>query len=311
MLKELTKSEYRHHFPGASHPYIQENFINLIEGKRCEVIRLMQDNDNSLGLVVGVCGQTIRSPFSAPFGGFHYSHEQIFYNTIADFIESLKIYLKDKGFKSIHITLPPDIYQTNMNSKTIHNLICAGFSIDATDITNWIDLKQWDGNWVYNKVAQNCRKAMRNGLKLVRANNADEMQEAYAIVAQNRTENGREIHMAYEDVEQVSQIMPVDYFLIRDENNASHAAGIYYRGTPKIIQGIFFGDKLESRALGAMDLLYMGVFDFYKELGYDFIDMGTSSMDGAPNIGLVRFKETHNSSTSLRYTFKWTNDNVS
>ncbi len=37
------------------------------------------------------------------------------------------------------------------------------------------------------------------------------------------------------------------------------------------------------------------------------IDLGKSSTDGVPNIGLVRFKEIHNCISSLRYTFSLSN----
>ena len=48
---------------------------------------------------------------------------------------------------------------------------------------------------------------------------------------------------------------------------------------------------MENRSLGIMDLLYSKIYNFYKELDYDVIDLGTSGVEGEPNVGLIRFKE--------------------
>ena len=65
------------------------------------------------------------------------------------------------------------------------------------------------------------------------------------------------------------------------------------------------GDDMEKRNLGIMNYMYMNIYEYYKELGYDYIDLGVSSLDGEPNQGLIRFKELHNCKTSLRFTFTW------
>ena len=99
--------------------------------------------------------------------------------------------------------------------------------------------------------------------------------------------------------------MPVDFLLVRDNNGEAIGAGVFYRGHEKIIQGIFMGDVIEKRNLFIMDYMYMKFYEHYKNLNYKYIDLGTSSSDGDPNIGLVRFKEIHNCASSLKYTFTW------
>jgi hypothetical protein len=82
-------------------------------------------------------------------------------------------------------------------------------------------------------------------------------------------------------------------------------AGFFYRGHEKIVQGFFVGDDLKKRNLGVMNFLYKNCYEYYKEMGIDYIDLGTSSFEGEPNVGLIRFKELHNCLTSLRYSFSW------
>ena len=52
-----------------------------------------------------------------------------------------------------------------------------------------------------------------------------------------------------------------------------------------------------------MDYLILNLFMHYKEAGFKFMDLGISTEDGIPNEGLLRFKESHEAVSSLRYRF--------
>lgn len=115
--------------------------------------------------------------------------------------------------------------------------------------------------------------------------------------------------MSLNDIINVNTIIQVDFFLVKNKYGKNVGAGVFYRGHDKIAQGIFVGDDMENRSIGVMDLLYSNIYDFYKKLDYDVIDLGTSGVNGEPNIGLIRFKEIHNCSASLKFTFSWDPDN--
>ena len=305
MLVEVSKEEYRKHFPTDASPFISEAFIELIEKKQDRVVWLMKEDNPSIGLLVGLKDGKLCSPFSAPFGGFHYSHEYIFYNMVHEFLSDLKEYVAREGLKQVAITLPPDLYQVNMNAKFINAFIRLGFKMEVPDLNSCIDLKKFDGVWVKSVVAQNCRKAIKHGLAWSEATERQEFEEAYKVIHSNREDQGRKILMNLEDILEVKKIFPVDFFLIRENNGNSIGAAIFYRGHEKIVQGIFLGDDLEKRNLGTMNYMYSNIYEYYKALGYDYIDLGVSSLEGEPNHGLIRFKELHNCKTSLRFTFSW------
>ncbi len=305
MLVEVSKEEYRKHFPTDASPFISEAFVGLTEKKQEKVIRLMKKDDPSMGLLVGLKDGIVRSPFSAPFGGFHYSHEYMFYNPVHAFLSDLKEYVAYEGLKKLSITLPPDLYQVNMNAKLVNAFIQLGFTMELPDMNNWVNLKEFDGVWIKSVVGQNCRKAVKHGLVWSVATERKELEEAYVVIHRNREEQGRKIYMTLEDILEVRKVFPVDFFLIREQNGNCVGAAIFYRGHEKIVQGIFLGDDLEKRNLGIMNYMYMNVYHYYKEMGFEYIDLGTSSLEGEPNPGLIRFKELHNCETSLRYTFTW------
>lgn len=305
MLVEVSKKEYRRFFPTDGNPFISEAFIELNEKKQDRVIRLIKEGDYSMGLLVGLKDGIMRSPFSAPFGGFHYRNEQLTYNLVYEFLSSLKKYALKEQLKEISITLPPEPYQVNMNAKLVNAFIRLGFKMETPDLNNVVNLKDFNGKWVKSEIAQNCRKAIKNGLVWSKTTDIDEMKEAYDVIHNNRTGLGRKIHMTLEDILDVKEVLPVDFFIIRDVDEICVGAAVLYRGHEKIVQGVFMGGDLERRNLGVIDYMYLKLYNYYKEMGFDYLDMGTSSLQGDPNMGLLRFKEIHESETSLRYTFTW------
>lgn len=305
MLIEITKEEFRRLFDTAPTPYLREDFLELVEHKTEKVIRLVNSDDTSVGVLLGVSSGMLRSPFSAPFGGFHYRHEHMFYHIFTDFLEGLKDYVVQSGYKSVSITLPPDIYQKNFNAKCVRAFLQLGFTMQAPDLTNWVKLDDFEGNWTKGAVAQNCRKAMKYHLTCVMGSTRSSMETAYNVIHNNRAEQGRNIYMELDDILQVQKLFPIDFFMVQQPDGETLGAAICYRGHPKIIQVIFMGDNLEKRNWGIMDYLYMSMYDFYKSKGYKYLDLGLSSLNGEPNTGLLRFKEIHNCDTSLRYTFSW------
>lgn len=306
MLVEVSKEVYRRRFTTDPNLFITEPFIGLVENKCDRVVRLMKDDESSMGLILGIKEGVAKSPFSAPFGGFHYSHEHLFCNIVSDFLTDLKDYIAGEGLRQVCITLPPDLYQVSMNAKLVNAFIRLGFTMAVPDVTNWADLKNFDGTWTKGVVAQNCRKAVKYGLTWSLVTDRKSLEDAYGVIFRNREEQGRKIYMTLDDLLDVNRIMPVDFFLIRDSDGNGIGASVFYRGQEKIVTGVFLGDDMEKRNLGTMNYLYKNCYEHYKEMGFDYIDLGTSSLEGEPNIGLIRFKELHNCFTSLRYTFSWT-----
>ena len=309
MLTDTTKTQYRRFFYSDPSPYISEPFLGLVENKVERLYRLMDEEERSIGLILGLKDGTLYSPFSAPFGGFHYSHEHVLYSVVYDYLADLKTFVKGQGFDRVVITLPPNPYQKNMNAKFVNAFIRLGYNMSTPDIQNCINLRKFDGNWTKNTVGQNCRRAIKRQLTCSIVTDEASRRDAYDVIFRNRVEQERKIHMTLEDLLEVNEIIPVDFFLVKDKDGSNIGAGIFYRGHDKIVQGIFLGDDMEKRSLGIIDFLVMNIFEHYKSLDYDYIDLGISSMCGDPNVGLIRFKEIHNCETSLRFTFWWSPDN--
>lgn len=304
MLIEVSKKNYDSHFPICNNPYISSNFIEINKNKVDKVVRLLEnDYKVSIGIVAGIKDSILKSPFSAPFGGFHHRKENQYISEIDIFIKKLINYSSQNNLKKIELTLPPDLYNLTFNTKIINSLIRYGFVMLTPDITNWMDLECF--NWEFsNKSSRKFyNQAVKNKLNFKMIDSVREKNECYNIIAENRSRFNRPIYMTLNDLLDVGKLWGVDFFGVYDENSTIVAAGVFYRGSDFIIQGVFWGDNDKGRPLRAIDFLAYSVWCFYKNLNYKIIDLGISTEDGIPNEGLLRFKESHDCNSSLRYSF--------
>jgi hypothetical protein len=307
MLINVTSQTFRESFQTDPHPYISDSFIEANKDKVEDVVRLVEENGKvTMGLIGGIINGTLKSPFSAPFGGFHFLHNQIYAGEIDRFLDLLKTYIIERGLKKVEIILPPNIYNLSFNSKTVNSLLRGGFLMSIPEITQWVDLEHFNGVYSNGSSRTKYNQAIKNGLSFDAISNPELMQSAYELIRQNRIDFNRPIYMTYENLVEINKLWPVDYFQVADKYDKMVAAAILYRGHAKIIQAIFWADNDSGRTLRAMDFCLINLWNHYKKLGYNFIDVGISTEYGIPNEGLIRFKETHEAFSSLRFSFSWT-----
>ena len=306
MIIDIDSKSYRHRFSFDPHPYLSDPFIELYKSKVTRIVRLAEDQEKaSLGLIAGINNGILKSPFSAPFGGFHFRNNRIYTGEIDRFLSQLILYVIDQNLNEIKLILPPDIYCHALNSKITNSLLRNGFSMDIPEITNWVDLKKFDNNMLTETTKRHYNHSLKNNLSFRVAHEYIEKKVAYDMIYQNRKMLGRPIYMTFNDLIEVENLWPVDFFIVEDKEGSVVASSVNYRGHPRIVQGIFWGDNDYGRRLHAVNFCSYNLWNHYKNLGFDFMDFGISTEAGIPNEGLIRFKEDHNCESALRYSFTW------
>ena len=309
MLINIDKKAYYDIFSEDPHPFVSKKFVDINGYKVDQVLMLVEDSMKpKIGIIAGIQDRSLLCPFSAPFGGFHFTHELIYISVINSFIEDLKRYAISKGLSFIKITLPPNIYHQTINSKLINSLFNSGFKIKALDITSWVDLKSFENRFSQKRSREYLKQALNNGLFFKPVTQIDEKLEAYELIRMNRSQFGRRIFMSFEDLEKINEIWNVDYFVVKDKNDEILASAIFYRAHKSIVYAVFWGDNEKGRSKRAMNFCLFNLWNYYKQSGFKFLDISISSEEGIPNEGLLRFKETHEAISSLRYTFTWSPD---
>lgn len=305
MLIDVGAKVYNQKFPDSPHPYISGPFIGLVKRKVDRIVWLIEDQEKvSIGLVAGIKGKEMISPISSPFGGFHFRHDNILIREIDGFISQLISYAISQNLIMVKLCLPPAIYHHSFNTKMINTLQRNGFALNVVEINNWVDLQKFTGEFSCKNSRRNYKKSLQYNLSFHEVSETKEMETVYDVICQNRKRFGRPSNMTFNDFIEVSKLWPVDFFQVRDSEGETVAGAIFYRGHRQIVQGIMWGDNEHGRGLRAMDFCSCKLWNHYKKMGFDFIDLGISTESGIPNNGLIRFKEDCDCISGLRFCFK-------
>jgi hypothetical protein len=306
MLIEADCKTYSIHFPLNINPFISFAFIDLNKSKVERIVHLIDNGDKIfMGLTAGIKDGIIKSPFSAPFGGFHFKNNNIYISEIEFFLKSLQQFIINQHLKGIELVLPPNIYHEAFNAKVINTLLRVGFQESVPEITNWVNLNQITNEYTQKNSREYYRQALRNNLSFHNTDEFKDKKEIYSLINENRSKFDRPIYMTLNDILDTSKLWPIDFFKVVNYHNTLVASAIMYRCHPTICYATFWGDNENGRPLRAMDFLALQLWNYYKKLGYSYIDLGISTEQGNPNEGLLRFKESHDATSSLRYKFSW------
>jgi hypothetical protein len=310
MLIDINSEKFNYFFPNDPHHFISEAFLVLNEKKVDKVVRLVENTDKvAIGLVAGIKDNVLLSPFSAPFGGFHFKHESIYKSAIDSFLIDLLQYCRNENIIQIKLILPPNLYCQSFNAKVANTLIRLGFDMHTPEITNWVDLVNFKGIYTHNASRTYYNQAVNNNLEFHITDLLAEKEAIYNLIVENRARMGRPIYMTFNDVLETAKSFPTDYFKVINPGGVIVAGAIFYRAHLTVAFAVFWGDSIEGRPLRAMDFLIFQLLSYYKAAEFKNIDLGVSTEAGIPNEGLLRFKETHECVSSLRLSFSWSNKN--
>ncbi len=205
---------------------------------------------------------------------------------------------------NLKVTLPPDIFHPGINAKCVNSFIRHSYTFDTPEVSHWVDLQSFCHHYDDNYVRTHLRKAIAYGITFRKVTEKVEKETCYNIISHNRSSRSRPMYMDFDEVLQMESIVQVDWFLAEVEGEAV-ASGIYYCNDRNISLGIFWGDTDKGRKMSAMNLLVDRLWDYYKKLGFKYVDLGISTEMGEPNSGLVRFKEGYEAEASPRFSFSW------
>jgi len=305
---ELKEKEYAQHFPNPVATFLRTDF-NVLNAPKVDAVRFFaysSANDSAnlcLGLIVGVRGNQWHSPYSAPFGGFAYKAD-ISIDEIDEGIRELLPFVRSQG-ASFHVAFAPIFYDKSFLSKCVSAMFRAGFKLCYTDLDFAFDLS-------VNSYEDLLKKRMaRRNLKTALALNYEFRKEetlegkavAYDVIRQNRESKNYDLKMSFEALQQTSAVVDQDYFTLYLDGEPI-AAAIVYKVSEKVAQVIYWGDVPNDGKNRPMNMIAYTTFEYYKQAGLDFLDVGPSSVDGVPNTGLCAFKETVGCFVDLKYVFE-------
>lgn len=289
-------------FPRPRTVYGERAFLDLNAAK-AEAVRHFAGYDHKgaprLGIVLGYKQDQWLAPYSAPFGEIACSKPQAV-ETIYDFVSELADMLEDH---SIRITLPPALYDLEMLPKE-HAVLGNFAEKTVLDINYHYPLERSaDFEAHLGRAARkNFHTAMRQGFEF---EPTSDVERAYAVIKANREWKGYPLAMTLEQVmATVAPSGPVRAdFLVMSKGGCDVASAIVYHAAPGVAQVIYWGDAPGHNAERPMNALPYFVMDYYRQQGFEIVDVGPSSTNGVPNPGLCDYKESIGCFPSIKPTF--------
>ena len=300
-ISEITPDLYQTIINTPSQAFNSAEFSNL-NSLKCDKIHylIFKDTKYRLGITLGVRNNILLSPFSASFGGFEPVNNDIKLYQIDNSIEALIIWAKQNNYDGINLLCPPYFYNSNFYTKMVNCLYRAGFETINTEINYHFETSNLNENYL-SSIWHNARKNLKKSLLYplsIRKIDPSEGIEAYNVIAQNRIERGFPLRLSYDQLKETETIIPVDYFLVND-NNQSVAAAIVFHLSKEVVRVVYWGDLPKFSEYKTMNFLSYKIFQHYQQLGISFIDIGHSTLDSIPNHGLCEFKESIGCSLGL------------
>ena len=181
-----------------------------------------------------------------------------------------------------------------------------GYTISEADLNYSFNLDNFNKNYasgIWRNARKNLNNALKNDLYFELCKTENEKQTAYNIIKQNRSVRGFPLRMAWEQILKTTTVIPAWFFLVKNNDEQPIASAIVFQVADKVLRVIYWGDLPEYAHLKTMNFLTFKVFEFFKEIGMQFMDIGISTVNSIPNYGLCEFKESIGCDISPNFTF--------
>lgn len=234
----------------------------------------------------------------SPFGSF-FVKDNCNVDEFLQFVDQVKKDLESKQVQTLRINHPSEIYQ---NFAEENWLASAGFKKEYEDINQQIRLK---ADWVDSIHEMQKRKLVSlksDGFEFKKMD-ISELETAHQFIKVCRLAQELEINIPFERLQELSSSTKAyDIFGVYREDKISSLC-IAVRVTKNVAYYYLPATSPMFRSQSPMVLLIAGMVGHYQSQGFDYFDMGISSIEGKVQESLRIFKERMGATQSGKPTF--------
>lgn len=246
------------------------------------------------------------SPVIGTFGGISLAPNltsEIILRIASCFVE----YVDLNNLKPLDIILKPLIHNVSQQSTLLSGLLTNGFSVRYVDINQYLSV---DDLPFKEKLKRNNVKRLNKCLKANFTFNLvtddSDIFNVYNTIKINRESKGYEMSLPFEQVLKSKNIFPNNYFFfsVKNTRGVIIAASICLNIGNGILYVFYWGELPEYKDYSPVVFLANGIYIFCKKNKFRILDVGTSSVQGEPNIGLINFKNGIGCENSIKPIIK-------
>jgi hypothetical protein len=251
--------------------------------------------------VVSVNGRRVlRSPYGASWGGLIIP-AKLGTEDVHELVEAMIHFSREAGIDRIELTLPPSVYIEGMDQVQEYCLLSSGFRLLKGELTEIIGLSDFDETALSSSYRRGVKKASRTGVTVGRSMDFDLFHDI--LIADRASKHVEPTH-SREDLSILSDLFPekIVLFTARVDDRIVGGVLLFVAGR-KTVLNMYLCQLPEVRSSRVANLLMYESADWARKDGFDYLDLGTSSIDMVPNWGLTRFKEGFLGRGFIRPTF--------
>ncbi len=223
----------------------------------------------------------------APFGSFLLKRN-ILPTSFVSYEQQAIEMLKEEHIKKLLIVHPSEIYDQFIG---IEMLKKSGYEIIYDDINQHIPLTDdWEST-IHKMQARKLKNLRADGFEFKKMSTAD-LEKAHQFLTVCREMQGLKINISWEKLRKLNEEMPDTYtcFGVFRDGKMS-AVCIAVQVNKETAYYYLPGTSPFFKSQSPMVLLIAGMVSFYKKLGFKYLDLGVSSLNGKPQETIRIFKK--------------------
>jgi hypothetical protein len=293
------------------HFFIRKDFLDYqstIFGMQVIRLGVFSEADQSLLAYCAFAGKDghWQTPITGAFGGVA-NKKNVPIDALEFLVERIPHLMSSQcAVQSLTFKLPPASFPDN--SLLIANILYRNnWSLTGFDLNYHLIVRPAEE--YLGSLGETKRKFIRR----LHASGA-EFQEAghtmldtvYRVIERNRSAQGYPMTMSLDAMSALVQRFKCDIrlFTVTLESRVV-ASAICIQIAPKYLYVFYWGELPEFRMESPVLLLAKGIVEFCFSNGFEVMDVGTSSVNSVPNLGLCAFKESLGCRVTQKPIYKW------
>lgn len=272
---------------------------------------LVEDQSGVISVIPGALarrddGTWFRSYPGASYGGPVLSDSPGLRKT-GNVVDALISYCRSRGWKGIEMTPPPVVYYRRPHNYLEFSLIKRGFEYGKRELTAVIDLARLGEELKLgfsSSALRGVRKAVKSG---VTVREDPDFTRFYPVLESNlQQRHGVKPTHTLAELEELRRLLGDDRLrqFIAVREGKVLAGMVMFHCNPRVTLAFYISHDQAHQSLRPVNLVYMEVIRWAKQMGYHYMDLGTFTLDMEVNYGLCRFKESFSARGMFRNTLR-------
>ena len=271
-------------------------YLQLVANASGEVLGTIHFAEPSAGV--------FRSPRLGTFGSFDFK-ESPCVELVELFADETERILRERGAREIEIVSPPFAHTPELSHLVLLTLHQRGYHATPHSLNQSVRL---DDRPFSTRVDADSRRrlvrARQAGLATRQLTSLDELSAAYDVILDNTRRKGYQLSMTWDRVRDMAETFGARVYGFGVFGEAQPAAAaITLRVSRDVVYVFYWGDAAGFSGVSPTVLLAEAIYEHARSEGARWMDIGTSTNNGAPNYGLIHFKRNLGCEASLKFTY--------